>query len=274
MLASFLITFREGLEAFLLVGIMLSYLDRLDAAHYRRFLYLGVVGGLVASLCFAFIFQVVISQFDNAYYQNCLMVAILLFASGVLSYMAIWMQRQSRARTSAVQRELQAHLSSRNILGMVSLAFAAVLREGFETVLFFSALMYAEAGALSWRGGLSGALLGVVSSVVLVWALLRGTRRVPLTPFFKYSGLLLIVIAAGLFSSSVNLMQALQWLPVLVTQLFDISFLLDDRVGVGLFVRALFGYNAAPSLLQFSAWALYLGAFVFLWRRAYAPAPA
>jgi len=274
MLASFLITFREGLEAFLLVGIMLSYLDRLGALQYRRYLYLGVVGGVLASAGVAFLFQVVISQFENEYYQQCLMVFILLFASGVLSYMAIWMQRQSRERTANVQQELGAHISSGNLVGMVSLAFVAVLREGFETVLFFSALVYAEGDVLSLRGGLGGALLGVVSSILLVYLLLRSTRRLALAPFFKYTGLLLIVIAAGLFSSGINLMQAVEWLPTLDAPLFDISFLLDDRGGVGLFIRALFGYNASPTLLQFAGWVSFLGAFVYFWRQAYAPQPA
>jgi high-affinity iron transporter len=278
MLASFLITFREGLEAFLLVGIMLSYLERMNAAAYKRYVYCGVAAGLLASLVVAFVLQVVISQFESEYYRNGLMIFILLFASGVLTYMAIWMQRQARARTSAVQKQLAEHIGTRNLVGMVSLAGVAVLREGFETVLFFSALTYAPSG-LSYEGGLSGGLLGLGASVALVYAMLRGTRRVPLTAFFKYTGLLILVIAAGLLSSSINMMQAIAWFPVLDATglngtLFDISFLLGDRQGVGLFLRALVGYNASPTPLQFAAWAGYLAVFVTLWRRAYAGATA
>jgi len=270
---SFLITFREALEAFLLVGIMLSYLDRVNAKAYKRYLYYGVVAGLLVSLVVAFLFQVVVSQFENEYYRNCLMIGILLFASGVLTYMAIWMQRQARERASEVQKQLDSHIDARNLVGMVSLSFVAVLREGFETVLFFSALAYAPQG-LRFESGLTGGLLGVAASIALVYVLLRGSRRVPLTPFFKYTGLLLIVIAAGLFSSSVNLMQAVDWLPVMVEQLFDISWILRDDEGIGIFLRALFGYNAAPTALQFVAWVGYLGLFVVLWKRAYASAAA
>jgi high-affinity iron transporter len=272
-LPSFLITFREGLEAFLLVGIMLSYLDRVNAQRYKRHIFYGVGAGLVTSLLAAFAFQVVVSQFENDYYRSCLMIGILLFASGVLTYMAVWMQRQARARSSEMQRQLDAHVSAGNLIGMVSLSFAAVLREGIETVLFFSALAYSPQG-LRTDSALTGGLLGVAASIALVYALLRGSRRVPLTPFFKYTSLLLIVIAAGLLSSSIDLMQSLRWLPMTSERLFDISWILRDDVGIGIFLRALFGYNAAPSGLQFVVWTGYLALFVLLWRRAYATSTA
>jgi high-affinity iron transporter len=265
---SFLIALREGLEAFLLVGIMLSYLDRIRAQSFKRYLYLGVVAGLLASLVVAFLFQVVVSQFESEYYRSCLMIGILLFASGVLTYMAIWMQRQSRGRTSEAQARIDAHVGTSNLVGMVSLAFVAVLREGFESVLFFSALAYSPQG-LTLQSGLIGGLLGLAASIALVYALLRGSRRVPLAQFFKYTGLLLIVIAAGLLSSGINMMQSVGWLPQ-PAALFDISWILRDDRGVGIFLRALFGYNAAPNALQFAVWIAYLGLFVLLWKRAYA----
>lgn len=271
MLGSFIITFREGLEAFLLVGIMLSYLDRVNARGQRRYIYAGVAAGVAVSLVVAFVFQVLISQFENEFYRSCLMVFILLFASGMLSYMAIWMQRQARAQASAVEQQLAAHVGTGNLVGMVSLAFVAVLREGVETVLFLSAIGYSEPGVLSLESGLAGSVLGITSSIALVWLLLRGTRRVPLREFFKYTGLLILVIAGGLLGSAVNQMEGLGWLPPLVPRLFDLTWLLDDRAGVGVFVRALFGYNAAPSLLQFGVWSGYLAVFLALWRRSYAP---
>jgi len=271
MLASFLITFREGLEAFLLVGIMLSYLDRVNARGHRRWVYAGVAAGFALSLLVAFAFQVLVSQFENDYYRSLLMTGILLFASGMLSYMAIWMQRQARANAKAVEQRLAAHIGTGNLWGMVSLAFVAVLREGVETVLFLSAIAYSD--GLELQGGLAGGVLGIATSAALCWLLFRGSRRVPLGTFFKYTSLLIVVIAGGLLGSAVNQMEALGWLPPLVPELFDVSWLLDDRGGVGEFLRALFGYNASPSLLQFGVWSGYLVLFTWLWRRTYA-APA
>ena len=96
MLASFLITFREGLEAFLIVGIILSYLGKLQASKYNKFIYLGVFIGVIISIIIAYIFQVVIYGMDNETYQHYLMIFILLFATLVLSYMVVWMANQSK----------------------------------------------------------------------------------------------------------------------------------------------------------------------------------
>ncbi len=270
MFASFLITFREGLEAFLLVGIMLSYLSKLGAARYNRYIHLGVVAGLAASLIVAVLFQVVVDQFENERYRQILMVVILAFAAAVLSYMAIWMQRQAKAHASDVQQDLEQHLTTGNLVGMVALSATAVLREGFETVLFFSALAYSTEGGLELKSGLTGGVLGLAASIGLVTALMRSARDIPIQLFFKYTSLLLILIAAGFVSTCVNLVQALDWLSVLREQLFDISAFMDDSQGIGIFFRALFGYNSSPGLLQFAAWSIYLAAFVTLWRRSYA----
>jgi high-affinity iron transporter len=269
MFPSFLITLREGLEAFLLIGIILAYLTKLDAQRYAKYIYMGVGVGLVASLAIAFVFQVVINQFENELYQHYLMIFILGFASIVLTYMAIWMQKQAKAQVDRIKQDLSLHISTGNLWGMVFLAFIAVLREGFETVLFFSALLYSDQG-VTLKGGLIGATAGLLVSFAMVWALMRGTRQVPLQSFFRYTSLLIIVIAAGLLSSAVNMMQAADILPIIIEKLFDISHILDDRGMIGTFFRALFGYNASPTLLQFSTWAVYLGLFSIIWKRAYA----
>lgn len=271
MLASFLITFREGLEAFLLVGIVLAYLRKLGAPQHGKWIYLGVLAGLIVSLAIAVVFQVVVDQFENERYQTMLMIGVLLVASVVLSSMALWMQRQAKAHTESVKRQLQGYVDSGNLLGMVLLSFVAVLREGFETVLFFSALTYSGQG-VDLHSGLTGAALGLIAAVALVWVLMRGTRRVPLQPFFRYTSLLVIVIAAGLLGSAVNMMQSVGWISVLSAPLFDISHVLDDRGLFGTFLRALFGYNSSPTPLQFGCWLLYLSIAIALWRRGYARA--
>lgn len=271
MLASFLITFREGLEAFLLVGIVLAYLRKLDASRHGKWIYLGVVAGLIVSLIGAVVFQVVVDQFENQRYQTMLMIGVLLVASIVLSTMALWMQRQARAHTESVKRQLQRHVDSGNLLGMVLLAFVAVLREGFETVLFFSALTFSDQG-VNLQDGMIGAALGLAASIALVWVLMRGARKVPLQAFFRYTSLLVLIIAAGLLGSAVNMMQSVGWVQVMTAPLFDISHVLDDRGLFGTFLRALFGYNSSPTPLQFGAWLAYLAVAVTLWRRGYARA--
>ena len=270
MFASFLITFREGLEAFLLVGIALSYLARLNASRHNKYIYLGVGAGLLLSLVIAFIFQILVDQFSSEHYRNLLMAGILLFATAVLSYMAIWMQGQAKAQVGAMKENIAQYVTAGNVFGLVFLSFLAVLREGFETILFFSALMYSGQG-VTLEGGLIGGLLGLLASVILVWLLLKSTRQVSLLPFFRWTSLLIIIIAAGLLSSSVNMLQAAEMLPVIKTAVFDISHILDDRGTFGTFLRALFGYNSSPNLLPLLIWAAYLAVFIRFWNRSYRP---
>lgn len=266
MLASFLITFREGLEAFLLVGILLTYLRKLEASHFAKWIHVGVAAGVLVSLVVAVVFQLLVSQFDNERYQNYLMIGILLFATMVLSYMAIWMQKQARAQTERVKAQLASMVTTGNLIGMIALAFIAVLREGVETILFFSALLYSGQG-VTLESGLAGAVLGLVVSIVLVWLLMRGARTLPLQVFFRYTSLLILIIAAGLLGSAVNMMQAAELIPT-GAPLFDIAHILDDRGTLGTFLRALFGYNSSPTSLQFGFWAVYLGVALMLWRRS------
>ncbi|MDO6497512.1 FTR1 family iron permease [Photobacterium sanguinicancri] len=269
MLASFLITLREGLEAFLLVGIALSYLAKLNARQYNKYIYLGVFVGLLLSLAVAVVFQVVVDQFSNELYRNYLMAGILTFATVVLTYMAIWMQNQAKNQVAQMQQDVSDMVSSGNLFGLVFLSLLAVLREGFETILFFSALMYSNFGEFSTQDALIGAVAGLLLSLAIVWLMLRTTRNVPLRSFFRWTSLLIIVIAAGLLSSAVNMLQAAHVLPVLHAQLFDISHILDDRGVFGTFLRALFGYNSSPGLLQLAVWGGYMVTFIFFWNRGY-----
>ncbi len=269
MFASFLITLREGLEAFLLVGIALSYLSKLNARQYNKHIYVGVFAGLILSLAIAVVFQVVVDQFSSELYRNILMAGILLFATVVLTYMAIWMQNQAKSQVEGMKKEIDDMVSKGNVVGLVFLSFLAVLREGFETILFFSALMYSNFGEFSTQDALIGAVAGLVLAFVIVWMMLKSTKNVPIRSFFRWTSLLIIVIAAGLLSSAINMLQAAHLLPILHAQLFDISHILDDRGVFGTFLRALFGYNSSPGLLQLLVWGGYMATFVTFWNRGY-----
>ena len=265
MVVTFLIAFREGLEAFLLAGILLSYLYRVGAGRYAKWIYAGVGAGLLASVIAAFILQVVVDQFDNDRYRSYLTAAIMVVATGVLTYMAVWMQRQAKAHTAHAQRRLETYVAASNIVGVAFLAFISVWREGLETVLFLSALAY---------GGeppsVLGGVLGLVLAILVVWLLMFGARKVPLQSFFRYTSLLLIIIAAGLLGSAINVLESARLLPWPTAPLFDVSGILSDGWGPGLFLRGLFGYNSSPTAPQFAVWAAYLVVALAFWRRGYA----
>jgi len=265
MLLTFLILFRESLEAFLLVGILIAYLYRLNAGRYVVWIYVGVAAGLVASLIAAFVLQVVVDQFSNEYYRAVLTAVIMLAATCILTYMAIWMGKQARAHTEHAKEQLQHYVTAGNVAGVATLAFVSVWREGLETVLFLSALAY-NAQPLSLVGG----VIGLVLAVVLVALLVTGARRVPLHIFFRYTSLLLIIIAAGLLGSAIATLQGAGVAIGPSQPLFDVSGVMSDASGPGVFLRGLFGYNATPTPAQFALWAIYLIVAVILWRRGYA----
>lgn len=268
MFSSFLITFREGLEAFLIVGIILSYLSKLDAKKFYKYIYTGVVAGVLISLGVAYIFQVLIYSIDNELYQHYLMIFILLFAVIVLVYMVFWMAKQSSDIKAKLHKNISKLLDNKNVIGLVFLAFLAVLREGFETVLFFSSLSISEQSSM--QDGIIGAFLGLGSSVFLVYLLMRGVKNVPLRAFFKYTSLLILIIAAGLFASAISMLQASEILTFGMGIVYDISSILDDRGVFGTFLRALFGYNSSPTQLHFLAWALFLSISFIFWKKTYA----
>ncbi len=269
MFASFLITFREGLEAFLLVGIILSYLTKLNHKSYAKYIYLGVVAGIISSLVIAFILQVALSQFENARYQNYMMIFILLFASIILTYMAIWMQKQAKSQNNRIKINIEANISTGNLWGMIALSYIAVLREGVETILFFSALLYSDQG-IDLKHGLIGAFSGLLLSLIIVLLMVKWSKYMPISNFFQWTGLLVIIIAAGLLSSAINMMQAANIIPIFIEQIYNITHILDDRATIGIFLRAIFGFNSSPTLLQFITWALYLVIFISIWNKNYA----
>ena len=98
---------------------------------------------------------------------------------------------------------------------------------------------------------------------------MKGAKNIPLRQFFKYTGLLILIIAGGLFGSAISMMQASEILPTFVPVVYDISHILDDRSVFGTFLRAIFGYNSSPSLLHLISWATYMITAIFLWKRAY-----
>lgn len=263
MLATFLITFREGLEAFLLVGILLSYLGRIGARNKAVWIWIGVIAGAVASVGAAFVLQVLVDQFENERYRALLTIAVMLTAVCILSYMALWMQKQAQEHTKTAQQQLAGHVSAGRVLGIAALAFVSVFREGIETVLFLSALAYGGQQVSPLWG-----VIGLGVSAVVVWILLRTTRRVPLRLFFQGSSLLLVIIAAGLLSSAVNQLQALGLVAGSTLPIFDLSGILPDTTGFGIFLRGLFGYNATPTLAQFGVWAGYLFMAITIWLRS------
>lgn len=279
-LDAFLIAFREAFEGFLVVGILWSYLQKIGARRHVRWIWLGTVAAIAASLVVAFLLQVVLVSFRMLNAQIYLKVGIIFFASLMLAYMVLWMGKQAREVRSELEQAVDRHLSTGNLLGLVSLAFSAILREGVETVFFFAAIGQGDI-ARAVEGW--GAISGVVLAGALCAAVFRGSMRVPLRQFFRVSGVLLLLIAAGLFTQGVGVLQDLGLMGSLYPQVYDLNWLLPEHpvdaqhylretgrepllsYHLGTFLKAMFGYSAAPSIEEVAAYlAFYAGVFALL----------
>jgi high-affinity iron transporter len=268
-LAAFLLAFREGLEAALILGLVLSVLRRAGRIDRAPMVWLGAGLATLASLVVGAAFHSLGIAFEGQAEEVFEGVAMLL-AVGVLTWMIFWMRRQGRA----IQTELEGSVRHAALDGgrwaLFSLAFVAVLREGVELALFLTA----AALTATTRASLIGGLFGLAAAALVGWLLFATTTRLDVRAFFRVSSILLILFAAGLVAHGIHEFNEAGWIPVIVEHVWDLNPVLDETSGPGQILKALFGYNGNPSLTEVVAylgyWAVLLSA---LWRRRTASVP-
>lgn len=263
MLAAFLITLREGLEAALIVSILIAYLVKTDRGSSVRYVWAGVGAAAVFSLSVGGALALAADRLPEAA-QAAFEGVMALLAVAFVTWMVFWMARNARA----LKGELHAHLDKATAAGagaVAAMAFIAVSREGFETALFlWSSLQTTGGGWLAILGG----LLGLVVAVALGLLIYRGALRVNLGTFFKWTGLALIIIAAGVFTYGIHELQEAGLLFGEDSIAFDISGAFPtDSVQYALF-RGLFAVRTVPSWLEVIAWFAYLVPTMYLFLRS------
>jgi high-affinity iron transporter len=254
MVASLLITLREGLEAALLIGIILGYLKRIGAETHIKWVWNGVGLGVAASLVSAYLFQFVAGGFSGRT-EEVFEGLIMLFAVVILTYMMYWMHTQSRDIESIMEQRIQLAIGQRKLYGLVSLAFFSVYREGIELVLFLSATIQKT----SAQGALAGSAIGLALAIALGYALFRTSTKLNLQSFFRITTLLIIFIAAGLFSYGIHELQEAAVIPIIIEHIYDINEFIYDKGAIGGILNAMFGYNGNPSLIEMLSYIGYLG---------------
>lgn len=253
MAGSFLITLREGLEAALIVGIILAYLAKTGNRGKSGVVWIGVgLSVLMSVLVGTAIFLTAGGLEGRA--EVLFEGVAMLTAAGVLTYMIFWMRKQAINIRAHLQQQLSTALESGSLTALVLLAFVAVGREGIETALF----MFAAAKAATPGAATLGGLLGLVSAVALGYLLYRGTYRLNLRAFFSVTSILLLLFAAGLLARGINGLNEAGVIPPVVDEVWNTNSVLDEQSAVGSFARALFGYNGNPSLIEALAYMTYL----------------
>ncbi len=256
---AFLLSLREGLEAALIVGIVLGALTRLGRRDRIVFVWLGVAAAVLASALVAVGLDAIGAEFEGAAAQVFEGTTMLL-AAAVLTWMIFWMQReggQIQGRLSAGVRTATGP-GRRSQVSLFLLAFLAVFREGIELALFLVAATFATSGLQTVIGAVAGLLL----AAGLGYLLFAGSVRLNLKVFFRITSLLLIVFAAGMVAYGMHELVEAGVVPALVEPLYNIGPLLSDQAGLGLLLKTLFGYNANPALFETLA---YLAYFVVIW---------
>ncbi|MBO8171436.1 MAG: FTR1 family protein [Bacillaceae bacterium] len=272
-----LITFREALEALLIVGIITSYLKRIGHQRLTKYVWGGAGLAVLSSFFVALLFQVVLTGFEVMGSEMYLKISIMLISSILLTQMVFWMARQSRDIKGKLEGKMDQFITTGNILGMVAHAYLVVLREGIETVFFFAAISGGDIGAAiqNW-----GALTGLVLAAVVSYFFFKGTMRIPLKTFFKVTGVFIVFIAAGLLVQGISVMQDIDLIGSAMPQVYDLTWLMPEHPidhahyvrdtgheplisgDVGIFFKALFGYSSMPSIEEIVA---YLGYFFVIY---------
>ena len=270
MIPTFVIFLREGIEASMIVAILLAYLKRIGKRAHFRDVYSGVAAAFVLILAGGFGSYFLIKQYDGSKVQTYFETATYLLAAAVLTYMTFWMQSHARGLSKELERRSDLALSKGTRFGLGLLSFQAVGREGLETMVFTLAIVFANSkqAATPIHGGLLwlGAVLGLATSLVLALLIYRMGTRINMKRFFQVLGTVLMIFAAGLLADAIENMQELHWLNFGQNQLWNSSRVVSEDTSFGDVLHSLLGYADRPTSLQAIVWVGYLiiGTYLFI----------
>jgi high-affinity iron transporter len=256
MLPTFVIGLREGLEAALIVGIVAAFLRKQGRRDLLRWVLIGV--GVAIALCvMAGVALKIYSQGLPQRQQEGLETVIGVLAVGMVSYMVVWMRRNSRNLKGQLEGLAADAMSGASgaARALVLMAFLAVIREGIETVVFVLAA-FNESGSGSSAG--VGLLLGLVVAVALGYGIYRGGVRLNLSKFFRATGLVLVLVAAGILVNALHTAHEAGWLDSGQSSPFDLSWLVSPGTVQASLLTGMLGIQAHPALIEIVGWLAYL----------------
>ncbi len=269
MLAVFVIFLREGVEASMIVAILLSYLDRAGMRRHFRDVFAGVAAALLLAGAGGVAIYLTVRTYAGTRGQAIFETATFALAAVLLTYMTFWLRAHARSISAELRDRAERAAGRGERLGLALLAFQAVGREGLETAVFTLAIVFAT----GTRGTILGGLAGLALALALAVVTYRLGRRINLARFFTVVGALLMVFAAGLVADTVENLQSLGWLSVLRAPLWNSSHLLAEGSALGDVFHSFFGYADRPSLLQLLSYLTYLVTVLALFLRGGRRAP-
>lgn len=268
-MAAFLVMLREGVEAALIVAILLAFLDRTNRRENSATVWWGTGAAVVVSLVAGVVIWKTIGSLQGS--AEALVEGIVaILAAGLLTWMIFWMGKQARGLRSGLEAQADSAIEAGGT-ALAAVAFVAVAREGFESVLF---LLSTTVGETSARGEITGGLLGVVAAVGIGYLVYKGSHRINLRTFFRWTGYLIILFAAGLVAKGIHEFQEIGAIPTLVEHLWETDILDPATSTAGAFLKTMFGWDPDPSLLQVLGYLAYAIPVGISFGRKTAPAKA
>jgi high-affinity iron transporter len=260
-----LIGLREGLEAGIIVMVLIAFLVKSDRRDALKWVWLGVGAAVVMTVAVFLTIQYGTYTVTGLAAEAIAGVASLV-AVVIVTSMVLWMRKASATMSGELRAGMSKALET-GALAVFMLAFLAVGREGVETALFMVGFAEAET---SWP--LLGLLIGVLAAAAIAWGMYAGAVRINLAKFFKYTGVFLIVVAAGVLSYGIGAMQTVGWLPGLGSRAFDISNGFDWSAWYGAIIQGVFNITPTPTVLQLTCWLGYIVIVLALFLRPTRPA--
>lgn len=253
-MAAFLVMLREGVEAAIIVALLLGYLHRIDRRSDTRWVWAGTVAAALVSVAVGIVLWNTVGGLEGSAEQ--LTEGLVAFlAAGLLTWMIFWMGQRARSMSSRLHGQVDAALAAGGATALAMIAFVAVLREGIESALFIISTTVGSDASV-WQ--LIGGLVGLLVAAAIGSAFYLGSSSIDLRAFFRLTGVLVVLFAAGLISKGVHEFQEAGLVPVINEHVWDIGVFDPAESTVGAFLGSLFGWTPRPSLLMAIAYVAYL----------------
>ncbi len=253
MLTTFVIALREGLEAALIVGIIAAFLRRQNRPDALRAMWAGVGLAVLLCLAVAVVLRIVDNQLPHRE-QEGLETIVALVAVGMVTYMIVWMTEHARDLKGQLQEQAAGALAQGSALALVAMAFLAVLREGFETSVF---LLAAFNDATDPVPAGFGVVLGLVVALALGFGIYRGGLRLNLSRFFRVTGAVLVIVAAGLVASALHTAAEAGWVVGGQAEALDLSAIVRPGTVWESLITGILGIHPEPTVIEVVGWLLY-----------------
>jgi high-affinity iron transporter len=260
MLPTFVIGLREGLEASLIVGIVAAFLMRNGRSKEMWALWTGV--GFAVALCFAGGIALRIAEENLPQRQQEQLETIIgLVAVCFVSWMVLWMRAHARELKGDLEKSAAAALATGSAWALILMAFLAVLREGFETAVFLLAILNSSTNTTT---SMTGAALGIVVAVAIGYGIYRGGVKINMARFFRFTGIVLVLVAAGLLATAAHTAHEAGWLNALQGQALNLSWLVKPGSVRAALITGMFGVQPRPTWAEVIGWLAYAVPFLFI----------